>query len=138
MAPAVSSLLSLLSSSQSVLCTRDPPTDNENVPRADTSLLAPPLKKLFGFVSCVVPGVSVASCTKSRPFKGNCATCSDVITCPRVALVVCTATSVAVTSTVEVTDAGLSEKSTSRCSSTCNRKSFCSLGWNPCASTCTV
>ena len=33
----------------------------------------------------VVPGVSVASCVKTRPFNGRSATCSDVITCPRVA-----------------------------------------------------
>ena len=51
MPPAVSSLLSLPSSSQSVLLARDPPTESENDPRAETSLSAPPLKKLFGFVS---------------------------------------------------------------------------------------
>src|SRR5882762_8614708 len=106
MPPAVSSLLSLPSSSQSVLWGRDPPTESEYDPRVDTSLLGPPLKKLFGLVSCVVPGVSVANCTKSRPFRGSSATCSDVITCPRVGFVVSTATSVALTSTVEETDAG--------------------------------
>ena len=37
----------------------------------ETSLLGPPLKKLLGFDSCVVPGVSVANWTKSRPFKGS-------------------------------------------------------------------
>ena len=64
MPPAVSSLLSLPSSSQSVLLARDPPTDSENDPRVETSLLGPPLKKLLGLVSWVVPGVSVASWTK--------------------------------------------------------------------------
>src|SRR5579872_3201601 len=85
MAPAVNSLLSVPSSSQSVLLARDPPTDREKDPRADASLLGPPLKKLFGFVSCEVPGVSVASCTKSRPFKGRSVTCWLVITWPSVA-----------------------------------------------------
>ena len=56
MPPAVSSLLSLPSSSQSVLWARDPPTESEYVPRAETSLLGPPLKKLLGLVSWVVPG----------------------------------------------------------------------------------
>ena len=79
-APDVNSLLSLPSSSQSVLLARDPPTESEKDPRADASLLGPPLKKLFGLVSCVTPGVSVASCTKSRPFKGRSATCWVVIT----------------------------------------------------------
>src|SRR5579872_558735 len=83
-APAVSSLLSLPSSSQSVLLARDPPTDKENEPRADASLLGPALKKLLGFVSCDVPGVNVASCTKSRPFSGKSETCCVVITCPSV------------------------------------------------------
>ena len=80
MPPAVSSLLSFPSSNQSVLWARDPPTESEKVPRAETSLLGPPLKKLFGLVSCVVPGVRVANCTKSRPFNGSSATCSEVIT----------------------------------------------------------
>jgi len=35
-------------------------------------------------VSWVVPGVSVANWTKSRPFNGRSATSSEVITCPRV------------------------------------------------------
>src|SRR4051812_3995988 len=108
--PPVNSLLSTLSNNQSVLCGREPPTESEYEPRVETSLLGPPLKKLLGFVSCTVPGVSVANCTKSRPFKGKSATCCDVITCPRVGLVVCTATSVALTSTVEDTDAGLRVK----------------------------
>ena len=56
MPPAVSSLLSLPSSSQSVLLARDPPTESENDPRAETSLLGPPLKKLLGLVSCVGAG----------------------------------------------------------------------------------
>src|ERR1022692_5294644 len=86
-APDVSSLLSLPSSSQSVLLAREPPTEREKDPRADASLLGPPLQQLFGLVSVVVPGVSVASCTKSRPFKGRSATCCDVITCPSVATV---------------------------------------------------
>ena len=56
MPPAVNSLLSLPSSSQSVLWAREPPTDNEYDPRVETSLLGPPLKKLLGLVSWVVPG----------------------------------------------------------------------------------
>ena len=72
--PPVNSLLSVPSSSQSVLFAREPPTDREKEPRAPTSLPVPPVKKLLGFVSVVVPGVSVASCTKSRPFSGSCAT----------------------------------------------------------------
>jgi hypothetical protein len=53
MPPAVSSLLSFPSSSQSVLFAREPPTESENEPRADTSLSAPPLKKTVrvGFLS---------------------------------------------------------------------------------------
>jgi hypothetical protein len=39
MPPAVSSLLSFPSSSQSVLFAREPPTERENGPRAETSLL---------------------------------------------------------------------------------------------------
>jgi len=50
-APAVNSLLSFPSSSQSVLLARDPPTESEKDPRADASLLGPALKKLFGLVS---------------------------------------------------------------------------------------
>ena len=37
----------------------------------------------------------MASCTKSRPFKGRSATCCEVITWPSVASVVCTPTAVA-------------------------------------------
>ena len=118
--PAVNSLLSLPSSSQSVLLAREPPTEREKEPRAETSELGPPLKKLVGLVSCVVPGVSVASCTKSRPFKGNWATSWEVMTWPRVGFVVATATASATTSTVEETEAGFSEKSSSRDSSTCS------------------
>ena len=70
------------------------------------SLLAALVKKLTGLVDAVVPGVSVASCTKLRPFNGRSATCSDVMTCPSVGFAVSTATSVALTSTVEETDAG--------------------------------
>ncbi len=111
-----------------MLCSREPPTESENDPRVEASLLAAPLKKLTGLVDAVVPGVSVASCTKLRPFNGRSATCSAVMTCPRVGFAVSTATSVALTSTLEDTDAGTSPKSTSRCSSTCNRTSFCSGG----------
>src|SRR5678815_1652026 len=75
MPPAVSSLLSFPSINQSVLWAREPPTESEYDPRVETSLLGPPLKKLFGFVSCVVPGVRVANCTKLRPFRGSRATC---------------------------------------------------------------
>ena len=133
--PAVNSLLSLPSNNQSVLLARDPPTERENEPRVETSLLGPPLKKLLGLVSWVVPGVSVANCTKSRPLRGRSATCSAVITWPRVGFVVSTATSVALTSTVEDTDAGDMVKFTSRCSSTCSRMSFCSTVWKPWDST---
>ena len=59
--PAVNSLLSTPSSSQSVLLGREPPTDSENDPRAATSLLAAEVKKLLGLVSAVAPEVSVAS-----------------------------------------------------------------------------
>src|SRR5271163_4545405 len=90
--PAVSSLLSTLSSSQSVLLGREPPTDREKEPRAATSLLAAEVKKLLGFVSAVAPAVSVASCTKSRPFKGSCDTCCELMTWPREGLAVSTAT----------------------------------------------
>ena len=61
MPPAVNSLLSTPSKSQSVLLARDPPSDSENDQRVETSLLGPPLKKLFGLVSEVTPGVRVAS-----------------------------------------------------------------------------
>ena len=54
-----------------MLCARDPPTESEKDPRVEASLLAAPLKKLFGLVSAVVPGVRVASWTKLRPFKGS-------------------------------------------------------------------
>ena len=69
--PAVNSLLSTPSSSQSVLFGREPPTDREKEPRAATSLLAAEVKKLLGLVSAVAPEVRVASWTKSRPFKGS-------------------------------------------------------------------
>ena len=59
--PAVSSLLSTPSSSQSVLLGREPPTESENDPRAATSLSLPEVKKLLGLVSDVAPAVSVAS-----------------------------------------------------------------------------
>ncbi len=51
MPPAVNSLLSTPSISQSVLLGREPPTERENGPRAATSLLAALVKKLLGFVS---------------------------------------------------------------------------------------
>src|SRR5271154_90719 len=127
--PAVSSLLSTPSSSQSVLFGRDPPTDSENDPRAATSLAAEvELKKLPGLVSAVAPDVSVASCTKSRPFNGSWDTSCEVITCPNEGLVVSTATADAVTSTVVVADEGDSVKSSSRDSSTCRRRSLDSTG----------
>src|SRR5713101_1479178 len=106
MPPAVNSLLSLPSNSQSVLLARDPPTERENDPRADTSLLGPPLKKLLGFVSWDVPGVRVASWTKSRPLRGSCVTCSEVMTWPSDGLVTSTETASAKTSTWEETVEG--------------------------------
>ena len=45
------------------------PQTVNNEPRVAASLLAASLKKLTGLVDAVVPGVSVASCTKLRPFK---------------------------------------------------------------------
>src|SRR5260370_28559822 len=123
--PAVNSLLSTPSRIQSVLFGRDPPTERENEPRAATSLVAELwLKKLPVFVSEVVPGVRVASCTKSRPLRGSCATCSEVITWPSEGFVVSTATSVALTSTCEDTVAGDRLKSSSRCSSIYRRTSL--------------
>jgi len=99
MPPSSSWLLSLPSSIQSVLCSRDPPTESENEPRVEASLLAAPLKKLFGLVEAVVPGVNVASWTKLRPLSGRSATSSAVMTWPSVGFVVSTATWVALTST---------------------------------------
>src|ERR1700693_1707401 len=104
--PAVNSLLSTPSSSQSVLFARDPPTDKENEPRAATSLLAALVKKLLGLVSWVVPGVRVASWTKSRPFRGNCATSCEVMTWPSAGLAVSTSTSEPTTSTDVLTEDG--------------------------------
>src|SRR5215472_7585600 len=138
MPPAVNSLLSTPSMSQSVALGREPPTDREKGPRAATSLLGAEVKKLLGFVSAAVPGASVASCTKSRPFKGNSATCCELITCPSEGFEVSIATSEAVTSTVELTVDGDSEKSNSRCSSTCNFTSLLSVAWKPLNSTCIV
>src|SRR5260370_13255117 len=85
--PAVNSLLSTPSNIQSVLFGRDPPTGNENDPRAATSLAAPLVKKLLGFDSALAPGLSEASCTKSRPLRGSCATGCQLITPQRDALV---------------------------------------------------
>ena len=50
MPPSSSWLLSLPSSSQSVLCSRDPPTESEKAPRVAASLLAALVKKLAGLV----------------------------------------------------------------------------------------
>ena len=136
--PAVNSLLSTPSRSQSVALGREPPTDKEKDPRAATSLLAALVKKLLGFVSCVAPGVRLASCTKSRPFKGSCATCSAVMTCPREGFVVSTATASADTSTWEESEEGESVKFSSRASSTCRRESLVSAGRKPGNSTCNV
>ena len=83
-----------------VLLGREPPTDSEKEPRAATSLLAAEVKKLLGLVSAVAPAVSVASCTKSRPFKGSCDTCCEVMTWPSDGLVVSTATASPETATV--------------------------------------
>ena len=110
MPPAVSSLLSTPSSSQSVLFGRDPPTDSEKEPRAATSLLAAEVKKLLGLVSAVAPAVSVASCTKSRPFKGSCETSCEVMTWPRDGLADSTATASPETATVVTTVAGHERK----------------------------
>jgi hypothetical protein len=52
MPPSSSWLLSLPSSSQSVLCSRDPPTESEKAPRVAASLLAALVKKLIGLVDC--------------------------------------------------------------------------------------
>src|SRR5271165_7481517 len=123
--PAVNSLLSTPSRSQSVLLGREPPTDRENEPRAATSLAAElELKKLPGLVSEVAPEVRVASCTKSRPFKGSWVTSCEVITWPREGLAVSTATAVAETSTVVDCEVGDRVKSNSRASSTCRRRSL--------------
>src|SRR5580704_12648390 len=124
--PAVNSLLSVPSRSQSVLFGREPPTDREKEPRAATSLLAAEVKKLLGFDSAVAPGVRVASCTKSRPFRGSCETSCAVMTWPREGLLVSTATEDALTSTVEETVDGESVKFNSRASSTCRRRSLLS------------
>src|SRR4029077_18472853 len=128
MPPAVNSLLSTPSSSQSVLFARDPPTDKEKEPRAATSLLAALVKKLLGLVSWVEPVVSMASWTKSRPFKGNCATSCAVMTWPSAGLAVSTSTSEATTYTIVVTEEGDKAKSNSRCSSTCSFTSLVSTG----------
>src|ERR1700675_2971530 len=98
--PAVSSLLSTPSRSQSVLLGREPPTDKEKEPRAATSLLAAEVKKLLELVSEVAPEVRVASWTKSRPLRGSWDTSWEVMTWPREGLVVSTATAEALTSTV--------------------------------------
>src|SRR5580704_8960195 len=104
MPPAVNSLLSTPSRIQSVLLGREPPTESEKEPRAATSLAEEEeLKKLPGFVSAVAPGARVASWTKSRPFRGSCATSCAVMTWPREGLVVSTATADALTSTVDAT-----------------------------------
>src|SRR5258708_5963601 len=124
--PAVSSLLSLPSRSQSVLLGREPPTESENHPRAEASPVGAPLKKLLGLVFLVVPGGQVASWTESPPFKGRCVTCSEVMTCPREGLVVSTATALADTSTCVETAEGERVKFSSRASSTCSRRSFVS------------
>src|SRR5258707_15593861 len=105
--PAVNSLLSAPSKIQSVLFGRDPPTEREKDPRAATSLLAAPVKKLLGLVSAVAPEVRVASCTKSRPFKGSCATSCEVMTWPSEGEVVSATTAPPETHTVAVTVAGL-------------------------------
>src|SRR5580658_6089419 len=92
MPPAVNSLLSTPSSSQSVLFGREPPTEREKDPRVATSLDAAEVKKLLGLVSAVAPAVRVANWTKSRPFNGSSATCWDVITWPSVGFEDSTAT----------------------------------------------
>src|SRR6202789_1988593 len=112
--PAVNSLLSTPSSSQSVALGREPPTDREKGPRAATSLLAAEVKKLLGLVSAVAPEVRVASCTKSRPFKGSCDTSCEVMTWPSDELADSTATASPETATVVTTVAGTSAKSSSR------------------------
>src|SRR5271168_1924060 len=125
--PAVSSLLSTPSRSQSVLLGREPPTDREKEPRAATSLSALELKKLLGLVSAVAPAVSKASWTKLRPFKGSCDTCCEVMTWPREGFVVSVVTASPETVTEETTVAGAMEKSSSRASSTWRWRSLDSV-----------
>src|ERR1700759_334975 len=134
--PAVNSLLSTPSRSQSVLLGREPPTDRENEPRAATSLAEElELKKLPGLVSAVAPEVRVASCTKSQPLSGSWATSCEVMTWPREGLVVSTATASAETSTEVATEVGDKVKSSSRDSSTCRRRSLETAAAKPVNST---
>jgi len=69
--PAVSSLLSTPSRSQSVLLGLEPPTDRDKGPRAATSLLAAEVKKLLGLVSAVAPAVRVATLNEIPPVQGQ-------------------------------------------------------------------
>src|SRR5580698_623538 len=138
MPPPVNSLLSTLSSSQSLLLGREPPTDRESGPRAAISLLGADVKKLFGFVSAVAPEVRVASWTKSRPLSGSCETSCDVITWPRDEFVVSAASAFALTSTVVLTLAGDTVKFSSRDSFTSRLRLLASTAWKPDDSTRTV
>jgi len=74
-----------------LLLGREPPTESENGPRAATSLVAEVVKKTVGVVSAVVPGMSVASCTKSRPFNGAEKPAGSLMTWPREGFEVSTA-----------------------------------------------
>ena len=112
--PAVNSLLSVPSSNQSVLFARDPPTDSENEPRAATSLLVPPVKKLLGFVSRCRARRERRELHEIASVQRQLRHLLRLMTRPSEGFAVSTATSDATTSTDVLTDAGDKAKSKSR------------------------
>src|SRR5882724_11782327 len=66
MPPAVNSLLSTPSISQSVLLGREPPTESENGPRAATSLVAEVVRNLLGVDDLAEGGIRGLHCHFGR------------------------------------------------------------------------
>ena len=89
-----------------MLCSRDPPTESENAPRVAASLLAALVKKLFGFVDCGRARRQRCQLHEVPTVQGQFGDFLRGDDLPKVGLVVSTATSVAFTSTVVLTDAG--------------------------------
>jgi len=101
MPPAVNSLLSAPSISQSVCWDVEPPTESENGSASSHLAGGRSGEKTVGVCSAVVPGMSVASCT-NRAHQRELRTCWDVDDLAEGGFEVSTATSVDTTSTVEL------------------------------------
>ena len=130
--PAVSSLSSTPSYSQSLAFSRMPCAETDMLPRYETSLLGPCARKLPAR-PVTVPGPRRASCTKLRPFRGNSATCCALMSWPSEASLRCSSTAAAWLVTVTSVDSEeiCSTKSSVRLACTSRTTLLRSWVWKP-------